>query len=65
MIKENAPETVVDVTRKAFSLLPNLRKAIETLTSLRAVGPATASGTHKYIHTYIYIYVHSHAHGEF
>lgn len=37
-------ETVTKVTKKAYSILPNIRKAIETLTQLKAVGPATASG---------------------
>ena len=32
------------MTRKGFSLLPNLKGAVETLCQLRGVGPATASG---------------------
>ena len=43
-MKENTEKNVVDITTKAFSLLPNVRKAIEMLTKLKAVGPATASG---------------------
>ncbi|XP_003382942.1 PREDICTED: uncharacterized protein LOC100634549 [Amphimedon queenslandica] len=43
LVKENTEKNVMDITTKAFSLLPNVRKAIEMLTKLKAVGPATAS----------------------
>ncbi|XP_064407107.1 uncharacterized protein LOC135351919 isoform X2 [Halichondria panicea] len=43
LIRENSPESVERVTRKGFSLLPNLKGAVETLCQLRGVGPATAS----------------------
>lgn len=44
MVKENEEEDVRAVTQKAFSQMPNLETALQTLTKLKAVGPATASG---------------------
>ncbi len=44
MIKENSPSKVKEVTTMAYSQLPNIKSSIETLKSLKAVGPATASG---------------------
>ena len=49
LVKENTEENVVEITTKAFSLLPNIHKAIEALTKLKAVGPATASGNDIFI----------------
>ena len=34
-----------EVTSKAFKCLPDVKVAITELTKLKAVGPATASGT--------------------
>ncbi|XP_062589644.1 uncharacterized protein LOC134251277 [Saccostrea cucullata] len=43
MVESNPEDTVVSASKKAFKHLPNLKKAIEELTVLKAVGPATAS----------------------
>ena len=44
MVESNPEELVVSASKKAFNCIPNLKKAIEELTVLKAVGPATASG---------------------
>ncbi len=45
LVKENSPDKVKELTTSAFSQLPkNVRKAVEILKALKAVGPATASG---------------------
>ena len=44
MVEENSPDSVEAASKKAFKALPNLKLAIEALTVLKAVGPATASG---------------------
>lgn len=41
MVESNPEESA---SKKAFKCIPNLKKAIEELTVLKAVGPATASG---------------------
>ncbi|XP_061191562.1 uncharacterized protein LOC133199710 [Saccostrea echinata] len=43
MVESNPEDAVVSASKKAFKHLPNLKKAIEELTVLKAVGPATAS----------------------
>ena len=45
MVKQNNQEEVEAVTKKALAALPNLSEAMTHLTKLKAVGPATASGT--------------------
>lgn len=44
MVESNSEDLIVSASKKAFKHLPNLKKAIEELTVLKAVGPATASG---------------------
>ena len=43
-MQANDSETVKEVTSKAFKCLPDIKQAINELTKLKAVGPATASG---------------------
>ncbi|KAI1896217.1 hypothetical protein AGOR_G00092530 [Albula goreensis] len=43
MVASNPSETVERCTRKAFGLLPDISAAIAELSSLKALGPATAS----------------------
>ncbi|XP_070579948.1 uncharacterized protein [Ptychodera flava] len=43
MIQTNTEEAVVNASKKAFQCLPDLSAAIQALTVLKAVGPATAS----------------------
>ncbi|KAK0155898.1 hypothetical protein N1851_001555 [Merluccius polli] len=43
MVATNGAEVVEKCSRKAFGLLPDVRAAITELSSLKAVGPATAS----------------------
>jgi hypothetical protein len=44
MVQSNSEEDVLNASKKAFKLLPNLSAAIQALTVLKAIGPATASG---------------------
>lgn len=44
LVASNSDETVGKCSRKAFSLLPDVRAAIAELSALKGVGPATASG---------------------
>lgn len=44
----NSEDTVEKSSRKAFSLLPDVRAAITELSTLKGVGPATASGERNY-----------------
>lgn len=44
LVASNSAETVEKCSRKAFSLLPDVQAAIAELSSLKGVGPATASG---------------------
>lgn len=44
MVTGNSEDSVESCTRKAFKLLPDVSAAIQELTKLKAVGPATASG---------------------
>lgn len=44
MVESNSEDLIISASKKAFKHLPNLKKAIEELTVLKAVGPATASG---------------------
>lgn len=44
LVASNSTETVEKCSRKAFSLLPDVQAAIAELSSLKGVGPATASG---------------------
>ncbi|XP_029179388.2 uncharacterized protein LOC114946908 isoform X1 [Acropora millepora] len=43
LVKTNSDETVKEVTSRAFKCLPDVKSAINELTKLKAVGPATAS----------------------
>jgi len=43
LIEGNDPELVIQLSRKAFGEVPDLRKPISTLSHLAGVGPATAS----------------------
>ncbi|KAG7507728.1 hypothetical protein JOB18_042707 [Solea senegalensis] len=43
LVASNGEETVEECSRKAFSLLPDVQAAIAELSSLKGVGPATAS----------------------
>lgn len=44
LVQQNDPAEVEKVTQDAIAALPNLETAVKTLTRLKAVGPATASG---------------------
>ena len=45
-MKGNSDELVIDVSKKALQKVAvNLKEAIKELTKLKAVGPATASGS--------------------
>ena len=48
MVQENSPDEVERATGAAISALPDLEKAVTLASKLRAVGPATASGTPPY-----------------
>lgn len=48
MVQTNSEEDVLKASKKAFKLLPNLSAAIQALTVLKAIGPATASGSLQY-----------------
>lgn len=43
LVRINTPAAVMLVSKKAFRKLPNLASAIQTLSSLKGIGPATAS----------------------
>ena len=43
LVEGNEPELVLELSRKAFGEVPDLRKPISTLSQLAGVGPATAS----------------------
>ncbi|KAI4807346.1 hypothetical protein KUCAC02_027158 [Chaenocephalus aceratus] len=43
LVASNSEDTVERSSRKAFSLLPDVKAAIAELSSLKGVGPATAS----------------------
>ncbi|XP_071782845.1 uncharacterized protein LOC139932832 [Centroberyx gerrardi] len=43
LVASNSEETVEKCSRKAFSLLPDVQAAIAELSTLKALGPATAS----------------------
>ena len=45
MVKENSREEVEGVTRRGLAALPDISTTMTHLTKLKAVGPATASGT--------------------
>lgn len=44
LVASNSDDMVEKCSRKAFSLLPDVRAAIAELSALKGVGPATASG---------------------
>ena len=44
LVKGNSPETVEEVTGTGIALLPKLEAAIQHVSQLKGVGPATASG---------------------
>ena len=46
-MQTNSSETVKEVTSQAFKCLPDVKSAINELTKLKAVGPATASGKYR------------------
>lgn len=48
LVQQNSPQSVEDITEKAFAEMPNLKAAIRTLSQMKAVGPATASGQSAY-----------------
>ncbi|XP_063077641.1 uncharacterized protein zgc:112496 isoform X2 [Engraulis encrasicolus] len=43
LIESNSAETVMSCSKKAFALLPNVEAAITELSTLKGMGPATAS----------------------
>eukprot|EP00058_Branchiostoma_floridae_P021674 XP_002607164.1 hypothetical protein BRAFLDRAFT_68041 [Branchiostoma floridae] len=43
LVESNMPEVVEETSRKAFNKLPNISSAINELSKLKAVGPATAT----------------------
>jgi len=43
LVDSNEPELVIELSRKAFGEVPDLRKPVSTLSQLAGVGPATAS----------------------
>ncbi|XP_019640370.1 PREDICTED: uncharacterized protein LOC109482116 [Branchiostoma belcheri] len=43
LVESNKPEVVEETSRKAFNKLPNISSAINELSKLKAVGPATAT----------------------
>ena len=47
LVQTNTSEAVKEVTCNAFKCLPDVKLAITELTTLKAVGPATASGQWK------------------
>ena len=44
MVATNSEEEVKDASLEAFQALPDISAAIQALTVLKAIGPATASG---------------------
>lgn len=44
LVASNSEDAVEKCSRKAFSCLPDVKAAIAELSSLKGVGPATASG---------------------
>lgn len=44
LVRINTETAVLAVTKKAFRKLPNINGAISALTTLKGIGPATASG---------------------
>ena len=44
LVESNPQDLVARSTSDAVKCLPDIEKAIETLTALKGVGPATASG---------------------
>ncbi|TSL82519.1 hypothetical protein Baya_6618 [Bagarius yarrelli] len=44
LISSNSKETVLLCTKKAFAILPDVQSAIAELSTLKGLGPATASG---------------------
>lgn len=44
LVASNKPADVINASTKAFEKLPKIRDAIQALSVLRGVGPATASG---------------------
>ena len=57
LILENSEDQIMEITSQACSEMPNLRKAISTLTKLKAVGPATASGRNSYSMHHIFLII--------
>ena len=44
MVATNTDREVIDASTEAFRKLPDVAAAVQALTVLKAVGPATASG---------------------
>lgn len=44
LVGSNSEEVVLQCTKKAFCLLPDVQSAIAELSTLKGLGPATASG---------------------
>ena len=44
LVQTNTEKEVIDASTEAFQKLPDVPAAIQALTVLRAIGPATASG---------------------
>ena len=49
LVASNKPADVINASTKAFDKLPKIREAIEAMSVLRGVGPATASGKIKWV----------------
>ena len=47
MVQTNGDSAVIETSKKAFKCLPDVKAAVEVMSKLKAVGPATASGNHK------------------
>lgn len=68
MVKKNENKQVIEISKEAFSKLPDRVAACKKLTQLKAVGPATASGKacssiigiwYSFIQQIIYISLHA------
>lgn len=53
LVQTNSKEEVKSASIKAFKALPDISAAISALTVLKAVGPATASGTNRFTLFYV------------
>ena len=46
LVQTNTDKEVIDASTEAFQKLPDVSAAIQALTVLKAIGPATASGAY-------------------